>query len=39
VRAIEQAARRWWALRGGEARGATVVSCSPGETAAAGRLT
>lgn len=37
VRAIEQAARRWWALRRGEAPGATVVSCSPGETAPAGR--
>ena len=36
VSALEQAARRWWALRG-EAPGATVLSRSPGETAPAGR--
>ncbi|HXN63106.1 MAG TPA: nucleotidyltransferase family protein, partial [Acidimicrobiales bacterium] len=37
VRAIEQAARRWWALRGGKAAGTTVLFRSPGETASAGR--
>jgi Uncharacterised nucleotidyltransferase len=36
VRAIEQAAQRWWALRDGEAASATVRSRSPGETVPAG---